>query len=75
MMMMFNNFFGAGGVIVDADGVLRTQMTPDPNGQLSRQRIAAARSALDPKLAKKSPLRKISSIVSKQQSKAAPTWA
>jgi len=59
-MMMFNNFFGAGGVIVDADGVLRTQMTPDPNGQLSRQRIAAARSALDPKLAKKSPLRKIS---------------
>lgn len=59
-MMMMNNFLGAGGVIVDADGVLRTQLTPDPNGQLSRQRIAAARSALDPKLAKKSPLRKIS---------------
>ena len=59
-MMMFTNFFGAGGVIVDADGVLRTQMTPDPNGALARQRIAAARSSLDPKLAKKSPLRKIS---------------
>jgi len=59
-MMMMNNFLGAGGVIVDADGVLRTQLTPDPNGALSRQRIAAARSTLDPKLAKKSPLRKIS---------------
>ncbi len=59
-MMMMNNFLGVGGVIVDADGVLRTQLTPDPNGALSRQRIAAARSALDPKLAKKSPLRKVS---------------
>jgi len=57
--MMINPFLG-GGILVDADGVLRTQMNPDVNGHLTRQRMAAARAALDPKLVQKSPLRKVS---------------
>jgi hypothetical protein len=48
------------GVVVDAQGVLRTQVFRDPGGQMTRQRIAAARVALDPKLADFSKLRKIS---------------
>ena len=30
------------GVVVDADGVLRTRVFPDPTGMLTRQRLAAA---------------------------------
>ncbi|MDX1964596.1 MAG: DUF1598 domain-containing protein [Pirellulales bacterium] len=48
------------GVVVDADGVLRMQQNPDKTGTLTRQRMQAAKAALDPKVAKKSPLRKIS---------------
>jgi hypothetical protein len=49
-----------GGVVVDADGVVRMQSFADPTGMLHRQRAAAARASLDPKLATRSPLRKIS---------------
>ena len=51
---------GAAGVAVDADGVLRTQFFADQTGQLSKQRIAAAKAALNPQLAKANTLRKIS---------------
>ncbi len=51
---------GVGGVLVDADGVVRMQSFADPTGQLHRQRAAAARAALDPKLSTRSPLRKVS---------------
>ncbi len=50
----------AAGVAVDAEGVLRVQTVTDPTGAVQRQRIQAAQAALDPKLAAKSPLRKIS---------------
>ncbi len=48
------------GVVVDADNVLRTRVFYDPTGQLIRQRLAAARAALAPDLARPSKLRKIS---------------
>jgi len=48
------------GVVVDADGVLRTRVFFDPTGQLTRQRLAAARASLAPDLARPSKLRKIS---------------
>ncbi len=51
---------GFAGVVVDAKGVLRTEMHMDGTGQLTRQRIAAARAKLNPKIAAASPLRKIS---------------
>ena len=47
------------GVVVDTDGVLRMSF-PDPTGALTRQRFAAAKATLDPKVAASSPLRKIS---------------
>jgi hypothetical protein len=55
-----NLLSGVGGVLVDANGVVRMQSFADPTGQLHRQRFAAARAGLDPKLAKRSTLRKIS---------------
>lgn len=48
------------GVAVDANGVLRTQMVADPTGALTRQRLAAAKAALDPDVAKPSNLRMVS---------------
>ncbi len=48
------------GVVVDADGVLRTRVFPDPTGMLTRQRLAAAQAALAPDLARPSKLRKVS---------------
>ena len=48
------------GVVVDADGVLRTRTFPDPTGMLTRQRLAAAQAALVPDMAKPSKLRKVS---------------
>ena len=48
------------GVYVDAEGVLRKQEYNDPGGQLTRQRIEAQLAALDPDIAKASPLRFIS---------------
>jgi hypothetical protein len=49
-----------GGVIVDAEGVLRMQVFRDPTGALTRQRVDAAKASLNPKVAAQSPLRKIS---------------
>jgi hypothetical protein len=51
---------GVAGVFVDAEGVLRNERKEDPNGAVTAQRIQAARTGLDPKLVKKSDLRKIS---------------
>jgi len=48
------------GVFVDAEGVLRKQEFNDPNGQLTRERIEAQLAALDPDIAKPSPMRYIS---------------
>lgn len=48
------------GVVIDANGVLRTQVVPDPSGQLTKRRLEAARAALDPDLARASKLRKVS---------------
>jgi hypothetical protein len=47
------------GVFVDADGVLHKREF-DPTGQLTRQRINAARQGMDPRLTTRSPLRKVS---------------
>lgn len=48
------------GVVVDADGVLRTRVFPDPTGMLTRQRLAAAQAALAPDMARASKSRKVS---------------
>ncbi|HEY4759730.1 MAG TPA: DUF1598 domain-containing protein, partial [Thermoguttaceae bacterium] len=48
------------GVVVDAEGVLRTKTFSDPRGQLTWERIAAAKTTLDPKVTAPSRLRKIS---------------
>jgi hypothetical protein len=48
------------GVVVDAEGVLHRQTFPDPTGQLTRQRFAAARAVLGQDVATRSPLRKVS---------------
>lgn len=48
------------GVEVDADGVLRMKTVADPSGRLTKQRLAAAKAALDADLAKPSELRKVS---------------
>lgn len=48
------------GVVVDADGVLRTRVFPDPTGMLTRQRLAAAQAALTPDMARSSKSRKVS---------------
>lgn len=54
-----NNFVQS-GVVVDAEGVLRTKIFTDPGGVLARERIAAAKTTLDPKLTAYSKLRKVS---------------
>ena len=51
---------GLAGVVVDAQGVLRTKIYADPTGQLSRQQAAAAKAAIDPKIGAPSKLRKVS---------------
>ncbi len=55
-----SNVSGANGVIVDAEGVLHKQVFPDPTGQLTRDRMLAARANLDRRVAKASKLRKVS---------------
>lgn len=56
----FPPFGSPAGVIVDTDGVLRTQMYQDPSGQLTRQRVEAAKASLNADIARRSSLRKIS---------------
>ncbi|MEM6330415.1 MAG: DUF1598 domain-containing protein [Planctomycetota bacterium] len=51
---------GASGVVVDADGVVRRNIVPDPSGELTRQRIAQSVAGLDAELSKRSKLRKVS---------------
>ncbi len=48
------------GVMVDANGVLAMAYYPDEGGQLTRQRMVAAKAALDPDVARKSKLRMVS---------------
>jgi hypothetical protein len=48
------------GVEVDPNGVLRTKVFLDRSGQLTKQRMAAARAQLDPNLARPSDLRLVS---------------
>lgn len=55
-----NNSLIQSGVVVDAEGVLRNKTFADPGGQLTRERIAAAKTTLDPKVTTYSKLRKIS---------------
>ena len=50
----------AAGIAVDAEGVLRTRVFSDPGGQVTRERIAAAKAMLAPKVSAYSKLRKIS---------------
>ena len=58
---VFNpNPFAPAGVEVDAAGVLRMRLHRDPTGQLSEQRRQQSRAALNPDLARRSPLRKVS---------------
>lgn len=51
--------FGS-GVVVDANGVLRRQMFPDPTGELTRVRIQGALARLEGDLTEVSALRKVS---------------
>jgi hypothetical protein len=48
------------GVVVDAEGVLRTKVFSDPGGQVMKERIASAKATLDPKVTAFSKLRKVS---------------
>lgn len=48
------------GVVVDANGVLATKVFTDPTGQLTRQRVAAAKASLNPDLLKRSETRYVS---------------
>jgi len=48
------------GVLVSPDGVLRLQTAADPMGAVMRERVAAARQALPPDIARYSRLRKVS---------------
>ncbi|HZZ73880.1 MAG TPA: DUF1598 domain-containing protein [Pirellulales bacterium] len=54
------NIGNAAGVVVDADGVLRTRFFADQTGTLGKTRIDAAKASLNPAVAKHSTLRKIS---------------
>jgi hypothetical protein len=48
------------GIAVDAKGVLQMKTFADPTGQLTRERAAAARASLDPKIMAYSKMRKVS---------------
>ena len=48
------------GVVVDAQGVLQKKLFRDPGGQLTKQRIAAAKASLNPHVAKFSKARWVS---------------
>ena len=51
---------GMAGVVIDAEGVLRTKVFSDPTGQVMRERVAAAKTTLDPKVTAFSKMRKVS---------------
>ncbi|MCE5266996.1 MAG: DUF1598 domain-containing protein [Planctomycetaceae bacterium] len=51
---------GVAGVAIDAEGVLRTRFYEDFGKEIKKERIAAAKSALDPKVTVPSKLRKVS---------------
>jgi hypothetical protein len=51
---------GQAGVFVDAQGVLRRNVVPDPTGMLRRQQVAAAQATLPQEIARQSELRKVS---------------
>ncbi len=55
-----SNVSGADGVIVDAEGVLRMHHFADPSLAAAKRRVAEARAALQPEIAKPSKLRKVS---------------
>jgi hypothetical protein len=48
------------GIVIDAEGVLHKKVFEDPNGQVMRERISAAKATLDPKVSAFSKLRKVS---------------
>ncbi|MCE9547856.1 MAG: DUF1598 domain-containing protein [Planctomycetia bacterium] len=52
--------YAQGGVLVDAEGVMKIRRFDDPHGMLHQQRVAAARAGLEQKLAHRSELRKVS---------------
>ncbi len=51
---------GTAGVFVDAQGVLRRNIVPDPTGALRRQKVAPAQASLPRELTRQSDLRKVS---------------
>lgn len=51
---------GIAGIAIDASGVLRVNVVADPGGLVMKERIAAAKAALGPKLSAFSKLRKVS---------------
>ncbi len=51
---------GSGGIEIDINGVLQSRTLLDQSGQLTRQRLNAAKSDLNKDVQKQSPLRKIS---------------
>ena len=55
-----NNNQTVAGVFVDAQGVLRRNIIPDPTGMLRRQQVAAAQATLPRELSLPSDLRKVS---------------
>ena len=48
------------GVVIDGQGVLHTRLVADPGGQVTRERIAAAKASMPAELTRSSKLRKIS---------------
>lgn len=50
----------SGGIVVDADGVLKNRTVADPTGRLNRQRAAEAVAKLNKDVAQSSDLRKVS---------------
>jgi len=54
------NVQNAAGVVIDGKGVLHKRSVTDPGGQVTRQRVAAAKASMPPELTRRSPSRKIS---------------
>lgn len=54
------NVQNAAGVVIDGKGVLHKRSVSDPGGQVTRERIAAAKASMPPELTRRSPSRKVS---------------